>query len=464
MHSLHWFRSDLRLDDNRSLTAAAASGELLCLYIATPAQWRLHDDAAIKLDFWRRNLQLLEERLRSQGIPLLYAQVDSYADIPALLQALLPRLKVGALHCNAEYPLNERRRDEAVAGALQARGIAMQVHDDQGLLAPGTVLNKSGQPFKVFTPFARTLRERLQPGEVPCCAAPGRQAQPETQKLAALCSLDDLAWPEPGQGWAQLWPAGEEHAWLLLRDFLATRVDAYKQQRDLPGIDGTSKLSPQLTAGVLSLRQCWQATLETEPGPGVVAWQNELLWRDFYKYVMFHFPHVCRGWNWREGLQHIPWRHDAEEFAQWREGRTGIPIVDAAMRQLLATGWMHNRLRMITAMFLTKHLLIDWRWGERWFMQHLVDGDYSANNGGWQWSASTGTDAAPYFRIFNPVTQSRRFDARGAFLRHWLPELRDLDDAAIHEPGLLCPDDYPPPMIDLGFGRERALNAFKAQP
>src|SRR5690606_20605785 len=128
-------------------------------------------------------------------------------------------------------------------------------------------------------------------------------------------------------------------------------------------IDGTSKLSPQLTAGVLSLRQCWQATLETEPGPGVVAWQNELLWRDFYKYVMFHFPHVCRGWNWREGLQHIPWRHDAEEFAQWREGRTGIPIVDAAMRQLLATGWMHNRLRMITAMFLTKHLLIDWRWG-----------------------------------------------------------------------------------------------------
>lgn len=464
MRHLHWFRSDLRLLDNRSLHAAAASGDVVCLYIATPEQWRLHDDAPIKLDFWRRNLQLLAERLKSLGIPLLYAQAAHFGEIPALLARLLPQLQVVALHCNRELPLNEARRDAAVAKALQAQGITVHIHDDQTLLPPQRVLNKSGQPFKVFTPFARSLRQHLGEHDLACLPQPGRQAAPDLDAPGYLQRLDALAWPESGKEWSRLWLAGEDHAGLLLRDFAASRMEAYRQQRDFPAIDGTSKLSPQLAAGVLSVRQCWQATVEAEPGPGVLAWQNELLWREFYKHVMSHFPRVCQGWNWRDDLQHIPWRHDTEEFARWCEGRTGIPIVDAAMRQLLATGWMHNRLRMITAMFLSKHLLIDWRWGERWFMQHLVDGDFSANNGGWQWSASTGTDAAPYFRIFNPVTQSRRFDAQGAFLRHWLPELRDLDAAAIHDPGLLCPDNYPSPMIDLGFGRERALNAFKLHP
>ena len=464
MRSLHWFRSDLRLQDNCSLQAAAAAGELLCLYIATPGQWRLHDDAPVKLDFWRRNLRLLEKLLRTRGIPLLYAQVDGYAEIPALLQALLPQLQVGELHCNREYPLNERRRDKAVTEALQARGIAVHVHDDQTLLPPEAVCNRSGQPFKVFTPFAKAVRERLQHGTLQCCAQPPQQQLPDFAFPEQLCAADQVAWPGPGQDWSGLWPAGEEHARHTLRDFVALRLEAYEQQRDLPGIDGTSRLSPQLAAGVLSPRQCWQATLEAEPGPGVQAWQNELLWRDFYRHVMFHYPRVCKGWNWRGDLQHIPWRHDAAEFALWCEGRTGIPVVDAAMRQLLATGWMHNRLRMIAAMFLSKHLLIDWRWGERWFMQHLVDGDIASNNGSWQWSASTGTDAVPYFRIFNPLTQSRRFDAQGDYLRHWLPELRGLDAKAIHDPGLLRPASYPAPMIDLGFGRERALNAFRLKP
>jgi len=459
--TLHWFRSDLRIEDNTALAAAARSGEMLALYIATPQQWALHDDAPIKLDFWRRNLRKLESHLQQLGIPLLYAQVPAYGDVPALLADLLPGLGVTAVHCNREYPLFEQRRDALVAAALQDAGISLQIHDDQTLLPPERVLNKSGLPFKVFTPFSKAVRELLQQSPVQAVAAPARQSLPVLPSGLPLRTLDALDWPAPRNEWDSLWPAGEDHAWLALRDFVATRIDDYKQQRDFPGTAGTSKLSPQLTAGVLSVRQCWLATLPLDPNGSIHSWQNELLWRDFYKHVMFHFPHVCKHYNWREDLQHVPWRHDEEDYRRWCEGRTGVPIVDAAMRQLLHTGWMHNRLRMITAMFLSKQLLIDWRWGERWFMQQLIDGDFSANNGGWQWSASTGTDAAPYFRIFNPVTQSARFDPEGSFLRHWLPELTELDAAGIHDPGLLRPPGYPAPMIDLAFGRERALNAFK---
>lgn len=461
--TLHWFRTDLRLDDNTALHAAASTGEAVALFIATPRQWDRHDDAPVKRDYWRRNLQQLESRLLQHGIPLLYAEVPGYADIPALLAQLLPALGVTALHCNREYPLFEQRRDAAVAAALQHVGISMQVHDDQTLLPPERVLNKSGAPFKVFTPFSKCVRELLQQAPAQAGQALPHQALPQLPAAAALRSLQALEWPQPQDAWARLWPAGEDHAWLELRDFVATRISEYKQQRDFPGIEGTSKLSPQLAAGVLSVRQCWLASLQAEPNGSVFSWQNELLWRDFYKHVMFHFPRVCMGYNWRDDLGYIPWRSDDEDYRRWCEGRTGIPIVDAAMRQLLHTGWMHNRLRMIAAMFLSKHLLLDWRLGERWFMQHLVDGDFSANNGGWQWSASTGTDAAPYFRIFNPVTQSARFDPDGSFIRRWVPELAHLDAGSIHDPGLLRPADYPAPMLDLAFGRERALNAFKVQ-
>jgi deoxyribodipyrimidine photo-lyase len=459
--TLHWFRSDLRLHDNTALHTAAASGELLCLYIATPQQWQQHDDASIKQDFWRRNLQLLEPQLARLDIPLLYAEVPDYASIPGLLEQLLPALGIKALHCNREYPLNEHRRDQQVRQICQSLGVHMQVHEDQMLLPPEAVLNKSGQPYKVFTPYSRVGRELLGLGSLQLSALPGRQTLPSFKTPKACHALQQLSWPAANKQWATLWPAGEDHAWQVLQEFAAEKVASYKQLRDFPALPGTSTLSPQLAAGVLSVRQCWQASLHCEPGAGVFTWQNELLWRDFYKQVMWHFPRVSKHCNWREDLERIPWRHDEAEFSLWCEGHTGIPIVDAAMRQLLHTGWMHNRLRMLVAMFLSKHLLIDWRWGERWFMQHLIDGDFSANNGGWQWSASTGTDAVPYFRIFNPVTQSRRFDPEGTFIRQWVPELAGLDKRSIHEPGILKPVEYPGPMIDLKFGRERALNAFK---
>jgi deoxyribodipyrimidine photo-lyase len=389
-------------------------------------------------------------------------EARDYADIPRLLASLIDQWQVTALHYNAEYPLNEQQRDTAVNALCRERGVKVCSHDDSVLIRPGAILNKSGEPFRVFTPFSRTARQIIgNPREA--VALPARCKSPVTG-LAALKEqrrIAELSWPAPEERWQQLWPAGESAARKRLENFCRDSIQAYKQSRDFPAIDGTSTLSPWLTAGVISIRECWRQASAWRDGDGVETWKNELLWREFYKHIMFHYPHISHGKPFREDLAHVPWRDDKTQFRAWCEGRTGIPIIDAAMRQLTETGWMHNRLRMVTAMFLAKHLLIDWRKGEAWFMQHLVDGDFSANNGGWQWSASTGTDAVPYFRVFNPVTQSQRFDSHGEFIRRYLPELAALDDRCIHAPGLLKPDAYPAPIIDLKFGRERAIAAFK---
>ncbi|HAL67580.1 MAG TPA: deoxyribodipyrimidine photo-lyase, partial [Pseudomonas sp.] len=229
-----------------------------------------------------------------------------------------------------------------------------------------------------------------------------------------------------------------------------------------------------LAAGVISPRQCLHAALAHNRGEfdsgssGVQTWINELLWREFYKHILTGYPQVSRHRAFRAHTEALPWRNAPKEFEAWQQGRTGFPIIDAAMRQMLATGWMHNRLRMLTAMFLSKNLLIDWRLGERHFMRHLIDGDLAANNGGWQWSASTGTDSVPYFRIFNPVSQSQRFDPKGRFIRQWVPELQDIDDKNIHDPGkchgLIDANLYPSPIVDLHSSRQRALQAFKELP
>jgi len=460
---LHWFRSDLRVHDNTALAAACGSGEVVGLFIATPDQWDLHNDALIKRDYWRRNLLALESSLKALGIPLLFAQGNAYAGLPGLFEQLLPALKISAVHCNREYPQYELRRDAKVAATCKQLGVDFQQYNDQTLVPPERILNKSGLPFKVFTPYAKTVREHLQNNPWPVPLPLQAQTTPHLNLPACCVSLEQLTWPAASGQWSRLWPAGEQFAHDQLTKFCNERMVDYKNTRDLPALAGTSGISHMLAAGVLSVRQCWRESQQWQDGTGALTWQNELLWRDFYKTIMWYFPHVCRHLAWKHDVGHVPWRHDKTEFRKWCEGSTGIPIIDAAMRQLVQTGWMHNRLRMITAMFLSKHLLMDWRWGERFFMQHLIDGDFSANNGGWQWSASTGTDAAPYFRIFNPVTQSRRFDADGEFLRRYLPELAHLDNKLIHDPGMFRPDTYPAPMLELGFGRERALNAFKLQ-
>lgn len=460
--TLLWFRCDLRVRDNPALVAAAAQGRVAAIYIATPRQWQVHDDAPIKLDYWRRNLQALDLELQALGIALHVFEVAAYADIPALLASVLPQWQVRNLHCNREYPLNERVRDQQVQRLCRELGVGMHMHDGQVLVVPERVLNKSGEAFKVFTPFARTLREVVSTAGLAYAALPQPQPVLQLPRLAESRLPAEVSWQAPDSHWESLWPAGEQHAGRQLERFAGDALAHYQIRRDQPAEAGTSQLSPALAAGVVSVRECWRRAAADASNEGAAIWQTELLWRDFYKHVTWHYPHVCKKLAWKSTVGHVPWRHDDEEFAAWCQGRTGIPIIDAAMRQLRHTGWMHNRLRMLTAAFLTKHLLIDWRWGERWFMQHLVDGDFAANNGGWQWSASTGTDAAPYFRIFNPVTQSRRFDPEGTFLRQYLPELAHLDAHEIHAPGLARPAAYPLPIIDLAFGRERALNAFRA--
>lgn len=454
--------------DNRGLRAALEAGPTAAVYIATPLQWLMHDDAPIKQDLWRRTLGELRDDLLNRGLRLFFLQVPDYGAVPAALTALCRDLQITALHCNREYPLNERRRDEAVAQALGEVDVACHLHDDRLLVRPERILNGQGEPFKIFTPWARRAREHLsftRPPDIDELSGQhdhaGAFADVRTGRTVDLTGLD---WPTPQSFWARMWPAGELAALSALADFTEARIRDYRQQRDYPALNGTSCLSPYLACGSLSNRQCWRQAGADHEGQGMEAWRTELLWRDFYQYVMLHFPHVCKGWNWRRDMEDIPWRQDEEAFNAWCEGMTGYPVVDAAMRQLKATGWMHNRLRMVTAMFLSKTLLINWRRGEQWFMRHLVDGEFAANNGGWQWSASTGTDAVPYFRIFNPVTQSRRFDARGDFLRRYVPELTSLGDKSIHDPGLLRPADYPPPIVDLKSGRERALAAFSRQP
>jgi deoxyribodipyrimidine photo-lyase len=463
-YQLCWLRADLRMQDNSALIQAIETGPTVVIYIATPEQWQWHDDAPIKIDFWRRNLQVLEQELQAQGIPLICFQVPAYQQIPALITKIIKAWAIQDLHYNIEYPLNESQRDAAVAKVCQQMQVSVHAYEDQCLLPPDLVLTQEGKPFKVFTPYANKCREYLQTSAP--VSSYGLSWSSSKQKLKTLQSLPEqrslaaLDWPVPQKSWQSLWPAGEEAAQGRLANFVKEKIADYQERRDFPAQEGTSTLSPYLAAGLISVRQCWEQAQGAGANASVRSWCNELLWRDFYKYVMHHYPHVCRHEAWNPNYAAIPWRQDEADFKRWCQGETGFPLIDAAMKQLLETGWMHNRLRMLVAMFLSKNLLLDWRWGERWFMQHLVDGDFAANNGGWQWSASTGTDAAPYFRIFNPVRQSERFDPQGEFIRHYIPALKAESSKTIHDPEKLK-SDYPEPMVDLKFSRDRALSTFR---
>ncbi|MBF8163847.1 deoxyribodipyrimidine photo-lyase [Ectopseudomonas hydrolytica] len=469
MQQLMWFRSDLRIDDNTALSQAMSRGSTIALYLVTPGQWQRHDDAPCKVDFWLRNLAQLSRALAALNVPLLIRQCEDWNQAPAVIAEVCHQHNVCAVHANEEYGINENLRDRCVAAYLAQQDIAWHSHLDQLLFKPGSILTRSGGYFQVYSQFRKVCYEHLH------MALPGLVARPVAQAPTPLASdaiphaVDGFAMPS--EQLRSLWPAGEEAARQRLERFADEQIGYYKDERDFPALPGTSQLSPYLAAGVLSPRQCLHAALAANRGEfdsgnaGVVTWVNELLWREFYKHILVGYPRVSRHCAFRPETEAVAWRRAPEELAAWQQGRTGLPIIDAAMRQLLETGWMHNRLRMIVAMFLTKNLLIDWREGERFFMRHLIDGDLAANNGGWQWSASTGTDAAPYFRIFNPISQSQKFDPEGRFIRHWLPELAGLNKRDIHDPaslgGLFAPAGYPRPIVDLSRSRERALAAFR---
>ena len=357
-----------------------------------------------------------------------------------------------------------RRRDAAVSAALPLTLTAgLTVHPLDG------VRKKDGGVYTVFTPYSRAWRALPPVRRADLLPAPARLTTPP---------LDGAALPA-SQAATLPFPPGEAEAQRRLRQFARDTIYAYEGGRNRVDLDGTSGLSPYLRFGQLSPRQAavaageaWSAAAGKTARDGAATWLTEIIWREFYLTILYHFPHVRRR-SFRDNLQHVAWRNDPAEFAAWQAGLTGYPVVDAAMRQLAASGWMHNRARMIVASFLVKDLLIDWRWGEQWFMQQLVDGDPAANNGGWQWSAGTGTDAAPYFRIFNPTSQSVKFDPHGDYIRRWVPELARVSGAAIHAPQNMTPleqhsagcvigRDYPAPIVDHKLARERTLAAYRA--
>ncbi|MCW1246017.1 deoxyribodipyrimidine photo-lyase [Pseudomonas sp. SAICEU22] len=469
---LIWLRSDLRLHDNTALAAAAAAGPCVAVYLMSPGQWRAHDDAPCKIDFWRRNLASLGSALNELNVPLLIRHASYWDQAPQVLSTLCRELNVSAVHVNDEYGVNETRRDDEVARTLEGQGVAFHRYLDQLLFKPGSVLTRTGNYFQVFSQFRKVCYQRLNLSLPSLVAAPAKQARTAIASDPVPTHVEGFT--PPSEALRALWPAGENEARRRLDAFVDQHINDYQRERDFPAHPGTSQLSAYLVAGVVSPRQCLHAALQANQGEfesgsvGTVTWINELLWREFYKHILVGYPRVSRHRAFRPETEALAWRKAPEELEAWQQARTGLPIIDAAMRQLLETGWMHNRLRMVVAMFLTKNLLIDWREGERFFMRHLIDGDLAANNGGWQWSASTGTDSAPWFRIFNPLSQSEKFDREGLFIKRWLPELNDLDRQRVHSPNaqgnLFDAVHYHRPIVDLAESRVRALAAFKNLP
>jgi deoxyribodipyrimidine photo-lyase len=462
--TLVWLRNDLRVADNPALAAAAERGSVVAVYLSAAAQWSSHGVGANRRAFLLRTLTELSRSLNALNIPLLVRSVARFADQAAAIVRLAQSCGADAVMCNDEYPLDERRRDDATRDRCADAGIEFQRFSGGVVLAPGQVLTGDGKPYTVFTPFKRRWLTIVDDGLLQPVPAPRRQTKIDVRgdalpKRIGGTSADRLA---------ELWPGGETQALRRLDAFVSRGLARYHSDRDRPDREGTSRLSPYLAVGAISARQCVAAARARNRGQlgsgdvGATTWISELIWREFYVHVTAAFPDISRGRAFRPANDRVQWRDDPEGFAAWREGRTGYPLVDAAMRQLAATGWMHNRLRMLTAMFLTKHLLIDWRRGERHFMDLLVDGDFAANNGGWQWSASTGTDAAPYFRIFNPITQAKKFDPDGVFVRRWVPELATVPKATIFEPWRSSGSSgYPPPIVDHTTARKRALHAWR---
>ncbi|WP_350432726.1 deoxyribodipyrimidine photo-lyase [Shewanella sp. H8] len=470
MNSLMWFRQDLRVADNPALVAACDfaignNSHLRAVYFVTPSQWAQHDVAPIQIDFMQRHVNLLAQALAALGIQLDVVHVQDFAEVQEVLTTYIEKHQIGAVFAGNEPEINERRRDSALIDS----GLPLTLIDQDCVLAPNTVKNLAGGMYKVFTPFAKKWKNIANQRAIITKRVPAPMA-------TALTSPDDIVF-HCDKVSSDLWPAGEGAAKRILDQFLANQVADYHVERDIPALEGTSRLSPYLAIGAISSRQCVAAILARYPEALVddacpaKTWLNELIWREFYCHLLVAFPRLSMGCNFNELGDGIAWRNNADEFNAWCDGKTGYPLVDAAMRQLNQTGWMHNRLRMVVASFLTKHLLIDWRWGERYFRQNLIDGDLAANNGGWQWSAGTGCDAQPYFRVFNPMTQSSKFDPDASFIKRYVPEVSGWSLADIHLPktvnvndlfGQRLDEGYPQPMVEHKMARLRAIEVLSA--
>ncbi|GAA3976115.1 deoxyribodipyrimidine photo-lyase [Allohahella marinimesophila] len=486
---LHWFRNDLRLADNPAFTAAATKAAdderpLLCCFVICPNQWQQHDAAPIKLDFLRRSLIELASALEKLGKPLFLLTADDFTTVPKVLEDFVEAVDARALYFNEEYAVNEHRRDQAVAKRLKPLIECVHSYRDQSILPVKSIRTNAGEPYKVFTPYKRSWLEVADTSPISLWPKPSKSRNPDKKLISAAAELSvradtakaiDSAFSKLDLIDSSDWAAGEDAAHDELEAFIESYAEDYDRLRDRPAEDGTSRISRFLANGTLSGRQCYVVATEArrrlksggaseDAVKGISTWISELIWRDFYIHLMTDNPRLSMHQPFKTETDKLKWNDDEAGFEAWCEGRTGIPLVDAAMKQLNQTGWMHNRLRMVTAMFLTKNLFLDWRRGEQYFMQKLIDGYLPSNNGGWQWSASTGTDAAPYFRVFNPVSQSRSHDPDGAFIRKYLPELASLDNKSIHEPDKNQRKDcgYPEAIVDLKATRASAIERFKA--
>ncbi|PKF79778.1 deoxyribodipyrimidine photo-lyase [Vibrio sp. vnigr-6D03] len=494
---LVWFRRDLRTLDNTALSQAIATGQpVIALYIATPQQWESHHMAPIQADLIYRRLYELQRELHELNVPLVYAEVSTFAEQGDLISKLLTYDKIQGLHANIEYEWNEKQRDSSIESRCPPSK-NVHLYHDKCVLPPRSVLNKKGEYFKVFTPFKRAWLNQVSLAGVSVFPRlkKGNDEVPEVTFLQPLVSQFNskchFSYPRTDSNQYDVCTEALIHQ---LREFCAESplsshnafssqnalsseknafrhtksVDRYKEDRDFPFIEGTSKLSPYLALGFLSVRQCvarltYQQSMD-DLNEGEQIWLSELVWREFYQHLLDFEPKLSKGLPFIDWAIDLEWHNDKDWFERWKNGTTGYPIVDAAMRQLNSTGWMHNRLRMIVASFLTKDLLIDWRWGEDYFLSKLADGDYAANNGGWQWSASTGCDGQPYFRIFNPISQGEKFDTQGEFVRHWIPELKQVPSKYIHQPWMWSENhtlNYPERVVDHKTQRELALSMYK---
>ena len=457
-----WFRQDLRLRDNPALRAAAAGGTVLPVYVlddGNAGAWKMGGAS----QWWlHHSLVSLNESLNGK---LWILQGDAEQELAGLC-ASLPVRKVVWNRC---YEPWRRKRDEEIEKSLHGAGVETEICNGSLLWKPWDCVKADGTPYGVFTPFYHNRLSATWPDEP--AAEPSdlvlAQCSQPADRIDRLGLKPRIPWDA---GLVERWTPAEAGAQGQLGNFLRRSVEEYHVKRDFPADQSISSLSPHLHFGEISPRQVWWDTRTADAGDGGDAYIRQLCWREFACHLLYHYPDFADT-NWKSEFDRFPWRDDPESLRRWQKGVTGVPLVDAGMRELWETGTMHNRARMVTASFLTKNLLIHWRHGAEWFWDCLVDADLANNSFGWQWVAGSGADAAPYFRIFNPVRQSRKFDPDGKYLRRWLPELRRLPGKHIHAPweageavlrkaGVRLDEDYPRPIEDLSDSRERALAAW----
>jgi deoxyribodipyrimidine photo-lyase len=460
--NLVWLRNDLRLDDNPALFEACQPGtKVQVVYTSCDEQWQQHHEAQVKVSFWQETLTDLRSRLSQLGIPLSIIECHSYHRVPDLLAAHCERHEVSDCYFNDEYAVNENKRDEQVEHRLKRLNIRCHRYQSD-LLVSEPLLNQQGLPYRVFTPWYRAWIKKLSEDALIPLPPPQPQGNPLAVLQHAVKIMGNSSFRD------DLFAPTELEANNRLQSFIRQRLPEYEKLRDFPALNATSTLSPYLSSGLISARRCAYEILQASQLNGVDwrldPWFRQLGWREFYRYLMLHFQRLSMNKAFIPKTELMRWELNEGYIEAWQKGLTGYPVIDAGMRQMARCGWMHNRLRMLCASFFSKLMLTDWRLGERFFMQSLIDGDFASNNGGWQWSASTGCDASPWFRIFNPYTQSRKFDPDGNFIRKLVPELERLDDKEIHLPSsqACARYNYPAPILDYATSRKRALERFKS--